>query len=129
MTVLLVEDERAVRVSLARYLQSVGYRVVQVLDVDQAIAVAKDNTFAAVVLDVGLPDPSRLGRSGLDVLAGICACTRARRPTVVVFTGYVLTPEQERFIRSHGASIIPKPADYRVLIDRLKVLHADPPAA
>lgn len=128
-TVLLVEDERAVRRSLARYLQSVGYRVVQALDVEEAIAAAERIDFAAVVLDVGLPDPAGLGRSGLDVLTRICLRRRFRPPTLVVFTGYPLTPEQQAFVRNHGATIMNKPTEYRVLVDRLKALPDGPYAA
>jgi len=132
-TVLLVEDERAVRVSLARYLQSVGYHVVQAFDVDQAIAATERHDFAAAVLDVGLPDPAGLGRSGLDVLTRMCSRRPGRpptpTPTLIVFTGYALTPEQQAFVRSHGARIMTKPTEYRVLVDHLNARPDSPYAA
>lgn len=114
-TVLLVEDDRSVRVSLARYLQAFGYRVVQAMDVEDAIAATARDEYAAVLLDVGLPDRSGLRRSGLDVLATIRSDASSSQPAVLLFTGYPLTSDEQIFIRSHDASLAYKPQNYRRL--------------
>jgi two-component system response regulator MprA len=62
MQILIVDDEPAVRSSLSRALQLKGYHIGMAADGSQALALARDARYDAVVLDVMLP-----GVDGLEV--------------------------------------------------------------
>jgi CheY-like chemotaxis protein len=57
LLVLVVDDERAVRVVVRRMLESVGCRVVEAADAPSALRVLEErqNAVSAIVSDVGLP--------------------------------------------------------------------------
>ncbi len=115
-TVLILEDEAAVRRSLARYLHASGYAVKEASDVDQAFAALQRGGFQAVILDVGVPDPTGLGRTGLEVLAHLHEGGRSVPLCVIVFTGYPLTEAQEGLISRCRARIVYKPETYETLL-------------
>ena len=62
--ILVVDDEPAIRQSLARYLSRSGYAVETAGTVPEALAAVKRGRFEALVVDLRLP-----GGSGLDILA------------------------------------------------------------
>jgi putative two-component system response regulator len=64
--VLVVEDERAIREALARYLERSGFEVRTAATVPAALSALRGGPFQAVVVDLLLP-----GGSGLDVLAEV----------------------------------------------------------
>jgi len=54
--VLIVEDERGLRRSLATYLGRKGARLVEVGSLESASAALRGQIFDVLILDVGLPD-------------------------------------------------------------------------
>ena len=62
-TILLVEDEMAVRASVAAYLSRLGYTVLSASDGVEALAIYTQNArdIALVLLDVSLPGMSGRG--------------------------------------------------------------------
>jgi two-component system, NtrC family, response regulator AtoC len=62
-TILVVDDDRSIRITLAEALRSWGYEVVQAANVAEAHRVFNEETPSVVLLDIDLPDGS-----GLDVL-------------------------------------------------------------
>ena len=80
MRLLLVEDDRMIGDSLRAALRQEGHAVDWVYDAAAARAALGAERFDLVLLDLGLPEPERLG-SGLDLLRGL----RARQdPTPVI---------------------------------------------
>ena len=67
-TILLVEDEPLVRITLARYLVNRGYRVLEACDSEQALELVRAHTGP---LDLVLTDMMLPGRSGRDVVRDI----------------------------------------------------------
>lgn len=111
-TLLVVEDDPAIRRLLEALLGSAGYEVQAVSDGPSALAAIGDAPPAAVFLDVTLP-----GMSGWDVLAALRA--RGGAPPVVLLTG---DSAALRRGRAAGASaVLLKPFD----IDELLALAAD----
>jgi putative two-component system response regulator len=64
--ILVVDDERAIREALARYLERSGYVVRTAASVPAALSAVRGDPFQAVVVDLLLP-----GGSGLDVLTKV----------------------------------------------------------
>jgi CheY-like chemotaxis protein len=80
-TILFVEDEVIIRMTISQYLRECGYRVVEAANADEALQVLQSNiTIDVVFTDVGMPGSMdgfglakwvRENRKGLDVvLAG-----------------------------------------------------------
>jgi CheY-like chemotaxis protein len=121
-TVLIVDDEPAIRTFLRRYLQDAGYEVSEAADVDSALNALDEGPVDAVVLDVRLPDPLGWGRTGLEVLAFIRLHSAFARLPVLVLTGHSLEPEEHDLIERHHAHLFLKPDGYRMLLKLLDQL-------
>jgi two-component system CheB/CheR fusion protein len=104
-TILLVEDEAAVRNTVRRQLECLGHRVIAAETAPDALAiVSKEPSIDVLLTDVVLGT----GMSGLD-LADAVHASRARLP-VIFMSGYTDTPEGLQRIRSTGAPFLSKPA-------------------
>ena len=77
--ILIVDDDRSIRRTLEKFLQSEGYAVTTAQDAPGAIAAAASDAPDVMLLDLGLP-----GGSGFDVLAALE--DKPRPPAVVVVT-------------------------------------------
>ena len=116
MTILVVDDEPAVRESLRRALELEGYEVELAADGEQGLARLRQGTAVdAVVLDILMP-----GINGLDV----CRTLRAEGNTVPVL---MLTARAEIDSRVAGLDAgaddyLPKPFALAELLARLRAL-------
>jgi CheY-like chemotaxis protein len=124
--VLVVDDEGAVRSFLRAYLEDAEYKVYEATDVDGALSTLDEARIDAVVLDVRMPDPRGLGRSGLEVLAFIRLRAAFDALPVMILTGRSLEPEEQELIRRHHAHLFLKPDGYRQLLQRLEQLTTRP---
>ena len=86
VTVLVIDDEAAVRDVLVRLLQGAGYRTVSAADLAEARNALKQHELAAIVCDVNLPDGSGvdLVREAVDQLPdlGVVMLTGVDDPDV-----------------------------------------------
>ncbi|MBC7496606.1 MAG: response regulator [Sphingomonadaceae bacterium] len=100
-TVLLVEDERAVRLVVERALRRAGFNVITASDGGVALDVIGTATVDVLVSDVVMP-----GIDGVELLNRI----RTRRPRlpVVLMSGYA-DPPQRRALEGAGAVFLAKP--------------------
>jgi two-component system, NtrC family, nitrogen regulation response regulator NtrX len=89
--ILIVDDEADIRDSLEAILREEDYAVTTVGTAAEAVRVAREGDFQAVLLDIWLPDGD-----GLDVLAEICgtpgedsgAGSRPGAPAVIMISGH-----------------------------------------
>ena len=121
-SVLVVDDEGAVRSFLRAYLEDADYRVYEATDIDGALSTLDRVRVDAVVLDVRMPDPRGLGRSGLEVLAFIRLRASSDTLPVMILTGRSLEADEQELIRRHHAHLFLKPDGYRQLLKRLEQL-------
>jgi two-component system response regulator MprA len=114
-TVLVADDDRAIRESLGRALELEGYRVVGVDDGVQAVTRARRDAFDLLVLDVLMP--------GLDGL-GVCRVLRAdgNRVPVLMLTARVETPDRVAGLDAGADDYLPKPFELDELLARLRAL-------
>ncbi|QQS09102.1 MAG: response regulator [Phycisphaerales bacterium] len=66
LTVLIVEDERAIRRFLRPALEGEGYRVLEAEDQRSGMSMASSHTPDLIILDLGLPD-----RNGLELIRAV----------------------------------------------------------
>jgi two-component system response regulator MprA len=121
--VLIADDDRAIRESLARALELEGYEVVTVGDGVETLTRARRDTFDALVVDVMMP--------GVDGLA-VCRVLRAEgdRTPVLMLTARVETPDRVAGLDAGADDYLPKPFELDELFARLRALlrRAAPPA-
>lgn len=70
-TVLIVDDERSIRVSLRTILGTLGYTIVEASRGEEAVALVRTARFDAVLLDINMP-----GISGIEVCRSIRKMTQ-----------------------------------------------------
>jgi DNA-binding response OmpR family regulator len=117
-TVLVLDDDPAVRKTLVRRLRSYNYDGVPAETLDEAYAVLGTTPVQALILDVGL-EP---GQSGLDLLIAIRNRKEFAEAPILIFTGQGLSDQDKAVIRRHGAYLFQKPEGFDSLIQFLDTL-------
>ncbi|WP_029429538.1 response regulator transcription factor [Blastococcus sp. URHD0036] len=114
-SVLVVEDDAALREVVARGLREADLRVVTAADGASALRAVATGGFAAVVLDIGLPDSD-----GRDV----CAAMRARGIAVPVLflTARDQLPDVLSSFAAGGDDHLAKPFHVSELLARLRAM-------
>jgi len=116
-TILLIEDETAVRRVLELLLASLGCRVLAARDGEHALELLRTHTTSidAVVSDVVMP--------GLQGLALVVALRAVRPDLPIVFvSGYPADRLTHRDLLDHGLEILAKPIDRSLLAEVLERL-------
>jgi len=117
-TVLIIDDEAAIRESLQLLLEDDGYQVVNAQDGEEGLTLLDTQAVDLVLLDFQLPD-----RNGLEILKDI----RERDPemSVIMITAYGTPENAVAAIQGGAANFIAKPwtneklqADVRAAIGR-----------
>jgi len=109
-TVLIVDDERALRHLLVNVLQAAGFTTLEAPDGESGLEAIRDNRPDLVLLDIGLPK-----MSGLDVMAAIR--NLQWRPKVIVMTGDDTSETLVKAIREHAYEYILKPFGANKIIE------------
>lgn len=116
-SILLVEDERRLRQTLARSLVGRDFEVVEATTAAEAIAAATSKRFDLMLLDVNLPDAT-----GWDVLRGLRDQNRSL--PVVVLSAVPPSPARVREFKPFGVLYKPFPID--ALLRLIRAACADP---
>lgn len=103
-SILVVEDEKILRISLTDALKAEGYTVLPVADGDEALAVLGEGDFSLVITDIRLP-----GASGVDILRRSLA--ESPLTPVIMMTAYGSIKDAVLAIRSGAFDYITKPFD------------------
>ncbi|MEV6348164.1 response regulator transcription factor [Actinoplanes sp. NPDC051851] len=113
--VLVADDDRAIRESLARALELEGYAVETVADGAGALTRARREVWDAMIVDVMMP--------GIDGL-GVCRMLRADgdRTPVLMLTARVETSERVAGLDAGADDYLPKPFEPEELFARLRAL-------
>ena len=111
-TVLVVEDDEALRPIVVRHLRGQGFSVSEATSAEEATAALDGGLHPdAVLLDVNLP-----GDTGWDLLRGT-ALTAAGSPPVVITSAGTVSPK--RLAEFRCAGWLPKPFPMETLVDTL----------
>lgn len=127
--ILVVEDDHLLQTTLCATLTLSNFTPHRADNVDEALRILGRERIEAVTLDVRLPDPKGLKRSGLALLSFLRATPDYAHVPVVIFTGMQLSPEDEALARKHDAEVFMKPEPYATLISHLNQLLDRKPAA
>lgn len=115
MKVLIADDDRAIRESLATALEINGYEVIACSDGVEALASYREARPDVLVLDVMMP--------GVDGL-GVCRVLRAEgdRVPILMLTARVETADRVAGLDAGADDYVPKPYDIEEVLARLRAL-------
>jgi CheY-like chemotaxis protein len=116
-TVLIVEDEVLIRMSVADYLRHCGYRVIEANNADEAVEILTGAHVDVVFTDVNMPG----SRDGF----GLARWVRRERPGVkVIITSGVGRATQEAAKLCEDGPLLDKPYVHEELEQRIRRLLA-----
>lgn len=116
--ILLAEDSVLIRVMEKRILEDAGYEVVATVDGVEALNALANQTFAAIVSDVMMPN-----MDGLTLTARVRQDLRFRDLPLILVTSLASDEDKRRGLEAGANAYIPKPSfDQRVLLDTLQRL-------
>lgn len=116
-TILLAEDEYAVRALCSRVLQAAGYHVIEAADGAQAVELA---TRHAAQIDLVVTDVVMPGMSGREAADAICALRPETR--VLYMSGYTDDDILRHDVLRGLVAFLPKPFTPDVLLARVQEL-------
>src|SRR5713226_9553101 len=108
-SVLIIDDEAAIRESLETLLELEGYEVESAASGEEGLARIGDRPFDLVLLDLALPD-----RNGIDLLAEIRA--HAPQLSVIMITAYGTVENAVKAMQAGAANFVQKPWDNETLL-------------
>jgi DNA-binding response OmpR family regulator len=115
MRILLAEDDRQLRLSIARGLREASYAVDQAGTGPQALSLASANQYDAVILDVLLPGKS-----------GVVVCSELRRSgnavPILILTALDGVERRIAGLDAGADDYLTKPFDFGELLARLRAL-------
>jgi len=116
-SVLIVDDEVAIRESLETLLEFEGYNVESAETGEDGLAKMAERAFDLVLLDFALPD-----RNGMEILTDI----RSRDPqlAVIMITAYGTVDNAVRAIQNGATNFIQKPWDNEKLLADVRIAVA-----
>ncbi|MDQ3389519.1 MAG: response regulator [Gemmatimonadota bacterium] len=110
-TILVVEDNEAIRGAFSILLRESGYQVLEAASGTEAVNVAVAECPDLILLDLGLPD---LG--GLEVARTLRGRTETRGIPIVALTGRALEVDEEACLAAGCMGYLTKPIDTEQLL-------------
>ena len=123
-TVLLVEDNELNRDMLSRRLARRGYEVLQAVDGDQGVRMARDRLPHLILMDMSLPLLD--GWEATRILKGD---DRTRSIPIIALTAHAMTDDRAKALEAGCDDYDTKPVDLTRLIEKMETLVATRPAA
>jgi two-component system, OmpR family, response regulator PhoP len=115
MRLLLIEDDAALRLGLARQLEAEGYRVDQAADGEDGLFQAREYPVDLAIVDLGLPK-----MNGLAVVEQLRA--DGRTIPILILTARGSWQDKVRGLESGADDYLVKPFEYPELAARVKAL-------
>lgn len=120
-TILVVEDDAALRRMIAMFLRAAGYHVREAADGVEGLVSARDDPPDLVLLDLMMP-----GLNGWDVLRRLKGGLSTAQVPVIVLTASVGATLTERALSLGAARYLVKPLDTRALIEAVNQVLGRP---
>ncbi len=112
MEILLVEDERSIRITLRDDLERAGHRVTALSDGGKALEVLESRRFDCVITDIRLP-----GLGGMEILKAVKNIDPSTE--VIVITGYGTIEQTVEAMKAGAYDYIQKPFPNEVVVERV----------
>ena len=116
-TVLIVDDERNIMISLRHLMSKAGYEVLHASDGEEALAIAESAAPDLVLLDVMIPK-----RDGYDVCQSIRAMPALKETRIIMLTAKGLEVEMEKGLALGADAYLTKPFSTKELVATVQSL-------
>ncbi|MBI5015501.1 MAG: response regulator [Deltaproteobacteria bacterium] len=116
-TLLLVDDDELILLSLGDLFSREGYEVRTAANGREALALAAETGFDVVVLDVVMP-----GMSGLDVCRALRAAEGYAAVPIVLLTAKSTPADEAKGLAAGATRFLPKPFDPKRLVEIVREL-------
>src|SRR4051812_25737497 len=116
-TVLIIDDESAIRESLETLLETEGYAVQSASSAEEGLARLAEREYDLLLLDLALPD-----RNGLDLLRDL----RIQNPqlSIIMITAYGTVENAVKAMQSGAVNFVQKPWDNEKLLADIRAAVA-----
>ena len=115
--VLIIDDDKAVRLSQLRLLERAGYDVRAAPSAFEGLDMSRDWSPDLIMLDIAMPTVS-----GFDALKILKTQPATRGALIVAFSAFITEDEVTRFRRIGFDDIVPKPTSADALLHRIAAL-------
>ena len=115
MRILIVEDSKRLRETVAKVMRRSGYKVDESGDGEDGLWKARENVYDAIILDIMLP-----GRGGLEVLEALRR--EKRKVPVLMLTARDAIEDRVQGLRQGADDYLCKPFALEELLARVEVL-------
>ena len=113
-TVLIVEDDDAIRSFVKYSFENEGYTAVAVSTVTEALQVAQSNSFTLIIVDLGLPDGS-----GIEIIRKV---RNSQEASILVLSARTLEDDKVEALDAGADDYITKPFGVSELQARVRAL-------
>jgi DNA-binding response OmpR family regulator len=117
MTILVAEDDRDIADLIVHYLQKAGWRAQVAASGSDALALAREQTFDAAILDVMLP-----GINGLDVCRALRATPATAELPIIMVTARTEETDRIAGLEIGADDYVAKPFSPNELVARIRAL-------
>jgi two-component system chemotaxis response regulator CheY len=114
-SVLVVDDDELVRLTLAELLATEGFAVTTAVDGDQALRIAAGTRHDLVLLDVVMP-----GMTGFEVCRALRALAEYRDVPIVMLTAKSREPDRRKGLEAGATHFLPKPVHPARLLETIR---------
>jgi two-component system response regulator PhoP len=115
MRLLLIEDDAALRMGLARQLEAEGYRVDQAGDGEEGLYIAREYPVDLAIVDLGLPK-----LNGMTIVQRLRA--EGRTIPILILTARSTWQDKVQGLEAGADDYLVKPFEYQELAARVKAL-------
>ncbi|MEM7226969.1 MAG: response regulator [Pseudomonadota bacterium] len=119
-TVLIVDDERNIMLSLKHLMLRAGYQVLQASDGEEALEIAEASVPDLILLDVMIPK-----RDGYDVCQTLRANPAMNHVQIIMLTAKGQEVEIEKGLALGANAYMTKPFSTTELVEKVKSLLGD----
>lgn len=113
-TVLIVEDNDALREMFRRRLIHQKFEVTLAVDGEEALLLASKQRFKLILLDLSLP-----GKNGWNVVSELKSHSHSSSIPVIAITAHAMTGDRERALQSGCDDYVSKPVNFPELFSKM----------
>jgi DNA-binding NtrC family response regulator len=115
--VLLVDDERDFLEAMAERMRARGMEVTTTTSTRDALKKTEKENYDAIVMDLMMPE-----MQGMEALKAL----KEKKPAlqIILLTGYATQEKGAEALKLGAFDLIEKPADLKVLTEKIKLAHA-----
>jgi len=114
LKILVIDDNPTNMKLVSDILKKSGYEVLQAVDAESGIALAKEETPPVVLMDIQLP-----GMDGLEATRLLKADETTGHIKIIAITAFAMKGDRERILSAGCDDYIAKPVGYKELLEKV----------